>query len=343
MSKKIKAASVQMDATLASTTERLARAAKLVENAAKEGAELVLLPELFNTGYGYTDENFARAEGMDGKTVNWLKTKAAEHRIYLAGSLMLRDAGEIYNALLLFAPDGQMWRYDKNYPWGWERGYFRERRETRVAKTLLGDIGLLLCWDAAHTNLWQAYAGNVDLMLISACPPDVTNPTYLFPSGAQITLDDFGMVGRALKNTGSLLFGDMVNEQTAWLGVPAVQSVGTGHLKTALPRGFASLLSYLPAAPKLAKRLPEAKAVTMEADFVPGCKVVNAKGQVLKELAQTEGESFTIAEIEIREKRPSPQKKQPKSLLPRIAYLSSDVILPFLMRRVYKKGLKKTR
>ncbi len=340
MSRTVNIAAIQMDAELAPTSERLRRAERLIEQVVPSGAELVVLPELFNVGYGYTDENFQRAEPLDGPTVTWLKETAARHHIHLAGSLMLLDRQEIYNALLLIAPDGRMWRYDKNYPWGWERAYFRGGKGVMVAETDLGDIGLLICWDVAHRDLWRRYAGRVDLMVISSCPPDVTNPTYIFPNGDRVTFDDFGSMGRQLKGTGRLLFGDMVNQQTAWLGVPAVQTVGTGHIRTPIPNGLMSLLSYLPAAPRLLRYLPQSHAVQLECDFVAGCKIVDCQGHVQTELEQAQGETFTLAEVALADRKPAPKRPPPSSLLPWIAYFSSDVVLPLLMRPVYRRGVR---
>ena len=341
MSRKIKIAAIQMDASCAPTSERLRRAERLVRQIVPSGVDLVVLPELFNTGYCYTAENFQRAEPISGQTVTWLKETAAEHQIHLAGSLMLLEGQEIYNALLLFAPDGRMWRYDKNYPWGWERAYFRGRKGITIAETDLGDIGLMICWDTAHRNLWRQYAGRVNLMLISSCPPDVTNPTFIFENGDKVTFDDFGKVGESLKNTARLLFGEMVNQQTAWLGVPAVQTVGSGHIRTPIPNGLLSLVSYLPVAPKLIKYLPQGNSIQLECDFVQGCKIVDRDGQVQTELAQAQGETFTIAEVVVPDEKTEPQNPQPKSLLPRISYLSSDTVLPLLMLSVYRRGVRR--
>ena len=170
---------------------------------------------------------------------------------------MLLDEDEVYNSLLLFAPDGQMWRYDKNYPWGWERGYFRGGQGITVAGTELGDIGMLICWDAGHPNLWRRYASQVDLMIVASCPPDVSNPTYHFPNGEQVTLAQLGPVGAVVKDTGRLVFGEMIDQQTAWLGVPAVCTVGSGHLQTAIPndRGPRNFPARLTVAEGIAQKI----------------------------------------------------------------------------------------
>ena len=341
MKRTIKIAAVQMDANPTPTTDRLARAERLVSEAAKTGAQLVVLPELFNTGYGYSDANHWLAERLNGPTATWMKEAAARLNVHLAGSLMLLDRDEIYNALLLFAPNGRMWRYDKNYPWGWERGYFRGRRGTTVAETDLGHIGMMICWDTAHGKLWRQYAGRVDLMLVASCPPDVSNPTFHFPNGDALTFDDMGPVMASMKGSARLVFGDMLNRQTAWLGVPTVNTVGCGRIRTTIPNGRASFLTFLSLAPWLVKYLPQANRMEMACDMTPGCKVVDASGQVLAELTQEQGEAFTVAEVTLADEKPRPQGPQPASPVPFLSYLSSDVLLPALSAPVYRKEMRR--
>jgi hypothetical protein len=343
MPRTITAAAIQMDANAAPTVDRLARADRLVTAAARAGARLVVLPELFNTGYAYADANHRLAETLDGPTATWMQATAARLDVHLAGSLMLLGQYDVYNGLLLFASDGRMWRYDKHYPWGWERGYFRAGHRVTVAETDLGHLGMMICWDVAHPKLWRRYAGRVDLMVISSCPPDATNPTFHFPNGGRVTFDDMGPAMASMKGTARLVFGDMINQQTAWLGVPTVNTAGSGCIRTAIPNGLATFLAFLPLAPWLVTYLLQAKGMRLSCDLVQGCKAVDAGGLVLAELTQKQGEAFTVAEVTLADERPYPRELQPLSPLPPLTYFISDVLLPSLTVPVYRNGLRRTR
>lgn len=341
MPRNLTLAAIQLDANPAPTADRLARAQTQLEQAAAQDAHLAVLPELFNTGYIYDDSNYTRAERMDGPTVTWMRETAARLNLHLAGSLMLLDVDEVYNALLLFAPNGRMWRYNKVYPWGWERGYFRNGRDVTVAETDLGRIGMLVCWDTAHLDLWRRYAGQVDFMLVSSCPPDVSNPTYRFPDGETATFADMGPLVQGMQDAGKRLFGEMVNEQTAWLGVPMVATVGAGRVTTRLPQAKASLAAMVPLAPWLAKYVPVAEDVEMSCDIVPGCKVVDANGKVLASVSEGSGDAFTLGEVVVRDQRPVPNRDQPASSLPPMVYVTSDYLLPWLTIPTYRQGLRR--
>jgi predicted amidohydrolase len=340
MPRTLKIAALQMDVASALTAERLARAGRLAAQAAQAGAQLAVLPELFNTGYAYTDENFRRAERHDGPTVQWMRETAARLNVHLAGTLLLVDGADIFNALLLFAPDGRMWRYDKNYPWGWERGYFREGRGITIAHTDLGDFGLMICWDGAHRDLWRQYAGLVDLMLICSCPPDLGSPTYLFPNGAKVTAADMGPAMARMKNAARQVFGEMFNQQTAWLGVPLVNTVASGQFLSAVPNGRGALLAFLPTAPWLANYLPLASQMQVICSMTSATKIVDAQGQTLAEVTQAQAESFALAEVTLADQKAHPTQAQPRSLASPFAYLVADNILPWLSLSTYNRGIR---
>ncbi len=337
----LKIAAVQMAANPAPTTERLDRAERLVSSAADSGAELVVLPECFNTGYTFKEKNHARVEKIDGPTATWLGDTAARLNIHLAGTLMLLDKGETYNSMLLFSPDGRRWRYDKNYPWGWERGYFRPSRRVpriTIAETTLGDIGMLICWDVSHPNLWQMYAGRVDLMVISSCPVEVGHGIFDLPGGDHFSLEQLGPRFAANANSVLLTFGDMLNQQTAWLGVPAVHSTEYGHIRTPIPMGRRGLLGFAIAAPWLLKYFSEANGLQLSCDLVQECKILDGNGRVLTRLSKEDGESFTLAEVHKPPVKQAPRRAQPLSMIPRTSYFLADTFLPAVNQPIYRKG-----
>lgn len=341
MQKTITVATIQMDATPSSVSKRLDRAEEIIKEAAQSGAQLVILPELFNIGYAYTDGNFSLAEPVDGKTSMWMKALSARLNIHLGGTFLITDKGEIYNSFFLFSPSGKQWRYDKNYPWAWERGYFRAQRKTTVAHTELGDFGMLICWDVAHRNLWRQYAGQVDMMLISSSPPDGPNATYQFADGSQFNFDDLGSIMKSLKDLGEKTFGEMVDQQTKWLEVPAVNSGATGSVNTKIPRAKLLILGILLLSPRLIKQLRFAHKMQMKTNMISSCKIVNQKGQRLAERTPNEGEGYTTAKVDLQTRKPIPNSNQPKTPLNLLAYLNSDIFVPFLMQSVYNNGKKK--
>lgn len=347
MPREITIAAVQMEADPAPLGVRLMRAERLVSAASQAGAQLVVLPELFNTGYSYQDANFTLAEDQDGPTLRWMRDTAHRLKVHLAGSLLLLDQSEIYNALLLFAPDGRMWRCDKQYPCGWERAYFHPARQglqdAQVAHTDLGDIGMFICWDMAHLKLWRQYAGKVDLLLTVSCPPDISDPIFQFNGSQVVTFDQLGPWFKSVKGSGEQLFGEMFNQQAAWLGVPAVSTSGSGKLTTQIPNSRAGMMGLLPFAPWLVRRLPEASQMELVCDFIPACKIVDAQGSVLVSRSQEEGEGYVLAPVCLSESKPVPQQPQPPSLVPRLAYIMSDVVNPALSRSTYRKGLRRAR
>lgn len=338
MDRRISLATVQLDAIPAPLSERLGRAEALITLAAQAGAQLVALPELFNSGYAYRNENFTLAEPSDGPTAQWMRQISARLGVHLAGSLLLRDGQDIYNALLLYAPDGRVWRYDKNYPWGWERAYFRGRRKITIAETNLGAIGLMLCWDVAHADLWRQYAGKIDLMLVCSCPPNIPNPTYHFPDGSQVTIAQMGPIFGSMRQSASRVFVDTPAQQAAWLGVPYLSSTACGTLRTPLPNPVGSFLGLLPTAPWLIRYLPQVRQVEVSASLMEAARIIAADGCQLAGLRNEQGETFALAEVNLPAERPQPHSPQPKPPVPWLVYFVSDKVLTMVSMGTYQRS-----
>ena len=336
MSRIIKVAAIQMDATPARVPDRLSRAGELVAEAASANAQLVVLPEIFNTGYEYSDNNYSLAETINGQTVTWMKEQAAERGLHLAGSLLLLDEDNVYNSMLLIAPDGRIWRYDKSFPWAWERAYFREGRTITIADTDLGRFGMLICWDYAHPELWARYAGKVDAMLIASCPPKVAELDVVFPDGTRYNTSE----GPETFTGTDMPFGNDLHEQSAWLRVPLVNTTGSGTFRSKPPIALVSLSSILASHPTLWKQLFQVNQIYLECGFYPQTKIVDAQGNRLAQITE-EGDRCIMAEIELADAPPKPLVPQPKSAYTPYTYLMSDWVAPALMTLLYRRGYRR--
>src|SRR5881392_4071558 len=89
----MRVAAVQLCST-PDKSRNLAAADRLTAPAVKDGAELVVLPEMFNV-LGDADTLRAAAEPLDGPTIQWARQAARQHDIWLvAGSFTERVAGQ---------------------------------------------------------------------------------------------------------------------------------------------------------------------------------------------------------------------------------------------------------
>lgn len=343
MPRPVKMAAVQMHLEPAPAPQRLERAGTLVAQAAGRGAHLVVLPEFFNTGYEYSDENYKRAERLDGPTVTWMKQTAARHGLHLAGTLLLLDPGgeDIYNAMLLVAPDGRTWRYDKNYPWMWERPYFRDGQAITVAETSLGHLGMLICWDAAHPDLWARYAGKVEAMVVCSCPPAMHDLTWIFPDGTRMTSEQAGPIMRHIKRTSGEVFGNDLRRQSAYLGVPVVNTTGAGTFFSAVPSPRLSLAIYVLLRPDLWKYIPHAAAARIEADSQHQTYIADAAGRVLDQVPPGV-EGYALAEVTLPDRNtlPQPRGAPPHPDASRLAY-AFDTFANVVLAPVYRQKARR--
>lgn len=340
MSRTLKIAAVQMDHAPAPLDSRLARAADLIAEAAGSGAQLVVLPEVFNTGYKYHDANYTAAETSDGPTVRWMKAQSTQHGLHLAGSLLLRDGQEIYNSLLLVAPDGRTWRYDKNYPWAWERAYFREGRGTVIADTDLGKLGLMICWDYAHRDLWRQYAGRVDALVIASSPPRAEDLTLVLPDGTRISPAEVSRMATTVRDT-DMPFGQDLDALVAWLGVPAVNTVQTGHFRSHIPGAAFTVggLATLMRPDMLGAVLKAPGEIEMETDFYLQAKIIDANGQPVARVTEP-GDGLTLAEVELADTPPQPRASLPRSSMTFPIYFISDWFVPNATVLLYRRKLR---
>ncbi|RZJ72485.1 amidohydrolase [Flavobacterium sp.] len=79
----------------------------------QDEVDLIVLPEMFATGFTMTPEE--SAETMDGESVKWMKKVAFEHHCAVVGSLAIASDGKFYNRLVFVHPTGEIETYDKRH------------------------------------------------------------------------------------------------------------------------------------------------------------------------------------------------------------------------------------
>ena len=145
----------------------------LVASAARQGARLVVLSELF--AVGFTMNTKAVAEPVDGPTTHWLREQAALHDVWLCGSVPELKAGDSrpYNQLVLIAPDGSTSRYAKVHRFasdGEDEHYARGTGEITVDVDGV-NVTPFVCYDLRFGDRWWARAKDTDCYLVVASWP----------------------------------------------------------------------------------------------------------------------------------------------------------------------------
>jgi predicted amidohydrolase len=109
--------------------------------------EVVVLPEMFSTGFSMKPELLA--EKMDGPTVDWMKRVAAEKRAVITGSIMIEENGHYYNRLIWMLPTGQFGYYDKRHLFAYagEHQHYTAGTRRLIAQVKGWKLNLQVCYD----------------------------------------------------------------------------------------------------------------------------------------------------------------------------------------------------
>jgi len=160
-------------------------ALELLLDAAPEDSELVVLPEMFTTGF--TMDAPAQAETMQGATLRWLREQAHARRLTLTGSLVIEDRGRYFNRLIWMPPDGRAGWYDKRHLFrmAGEHEVYSSGRGRRIFQLRGWRILPLVCYDLRFP-VWSRGADQFDLLLYVANWPRARRSawTSLLPARA---------------------------------------------------------------------------------------------------------------------------------------------------------------
>lgn len=113
----------------------------------KERPEIIVLPEMFSTGFSMQPEKLG--EAMDGNTVQWMQRIASAKNCILTGSVIIKEGGNFYNRLVWMLPNGQLGFYDKRHLFAYagEDKHYTPGDNRLIASVKGWKIHLLVCYD----------------------------------------------------------------------------------------------------------------------------------------------------------------------------------------------------
>ncbi len=147
----VKVACIQMEPMVGEKDDNIRHTIKLIEEAASNGAGLVVLPELCNSGYVFNtrEEAFDLSEEVpNGLTSEaWCKV-AGKHNLHIVAGINERDGEALYNSSVVIGPQGYIGTFRKVHLWNAENLFFEPGNlGFPVFKTLIGRIGTFICYD----------------------------------------------------------------------------------------------------------------------------------------------------------------------------------------------------
>jgi len=194
-------AGLQLDLAWEDPEENFERATPLAERAAEDGARLLVLPEMFNTGFSM---DAAKCVVHEPATRAWLRALAQRLERFVLGGFAEPGDPRPGNALALFGPDGrELLRYRKVHPFALagEGRHFAGGDSLATATVDSVRVTPVICYDLRFPELFRAAAARTDLFVVIANWPEKRRHAWS-------TL----LAARAIENQGFVLGVNRVGE-----------------------------------------------------------------------------------------------------------------------------------
>lgn len=131
------------------------------------GSDLVLLPEVFTTGFSARARHYA--EQVDGRAYRWMADWARKLDAVITGSLVVEEGGSFVNRLVWMRPDGSYAQYDKRHLFrmAGEHKRYAMGKERLLVELKGWRILPMVCYDLRFP-VWSRNRGDYDLALYVA-------------------------------------------------------------------------------------------------------------------------------------------------------------------------------
>lgn len=273
----LRVAALQMTPKLGDVPANLEQAERLIREAQRQGAEWIVLPEMFTTAAAFHPAILSGIRPDDGVPAQLLIRLARQGRSIIGGSFLASREGQVYNTFLLAFPDGSTQRHDKDQPTYWENCYYRGGADDGVLATPLGNVGSALCWEFIRSRTMRRMRGRVRMVLGGSC---------------WWTVSDDVEPGNPLRSINLNMLRNAPVHCARILGVPVVHGSHAGPFK-----GFFS---------------PDLADVPYDSHYLGEAMVVDAEGRILSRRAAGEGPGVVIADINLPAE-PEPSLSLPES------------------------------
>jgi omega-amidase len=132
--------------------------------------DLLVLPEMFSTGFTMNPE--PHAESTHGQTLAWMQEWAQKQSCLVAGSIIVKEAGDFYNRFVAVSSEGLVAQYDKRHLFrmGGEESHYASGSERIVFSWRGWRILPQICYDLRFP-VWQRNQNDYDLMVLVASWP----------------------------------------------------------------------------------------------------------------------------------------------------------------------------
>lgn len=166
MQDNLKIALIQSDLVWENPEQNRTNFTKKINNISEE-VDVILLPEMFTTGF--TMNASALAEAMDGKTVSWMKELALKTKTAIVGSIIISEKNTFYNRLLFVEPSGNISSYNKRHTFTLvgEDKIYTAGKEKVILNYKGWKICPLVCYDLRFP-VWARNTEDYDVLLYVA-------------------------------------------------------------------------------------------------------------------------------------------------------------------------------
>jgi predicted amidohydrolase len=141
-------------------------------NTINENVDLIVLPEMFTSGFTMSPGNVA--ETMQGETITWLQSLAKARNYAITGSLVIKENSNFYNRMVFVFPSGEIKHYDKKHLFtlaGEDKVY-----ASGTQKIIVDYLGWKICLQVCYDLRFPVFSRNsedYDLLIYVASWPKI--------------------------------------------------------------------------------------------------------------------------------------------------------------------------